>query len=211
MSLEPVDWSVVVAARWNRAILTPAGIRQRIFGISDEEFPLEVMIPIDLLAPPQVTLNEMVVIANWNRLVVRPKKLDFESLCGAMSLALNAVNSLPETPFEAVGINIAYKIDDSEPLESALKVGVDEKFGDAQLVINGRESIRILEWRTGKINVRVSNTEQLKSIQLNIEIKSSEIESIRKWLQLQETDIREISRKIIVDCYAFDEDEPSND
>lgn len=206
MSLEPVDWSVVVAARWNRAILTPAGIRQRIFGINDD-VPLEVMIPIDLLAPPQVALNDMVVIADWHRLVIRPRKLDFKSLCGAMSLAQNAVNSLPETPFEAVGINIAYKIEEVEPLESALKVDVDEKFGDAQLVIEGRECVRNVEWRSGKVNVRVSDTEQFKGIQLNIEIKSSEIDSIRNWLQLSEHEIQEISRKIIVDCYSFDEEE----
>jgi len=72
MALNPEDWSVVTVARWNRAILTPAGIRQRLFK-REEAGPVEVLVPIDLLAPPQVKLDNMTVVANWDRLTVLPE------------------------------------------------------------------------------------------------------------------------------------------
>jgi hypothetical protein len=53
MELEPFDWNVVIAAYWNRAILTPNGIAKRLFKIP-EGTAMEVEVPVDLLEPPQV-------------------------------------------------------------------------------------------------------------------------------------------------------------
>ena len=71
--LNPVDWSVVVAGRWNRAILTPAGIVQRVFKESPD-IPMVIEVPIDMLAPPKIGLNDVSVVADWSRLVISADK-----------------------------------------------------------------------------------------------------------------------------------------
>ena len=60
---------------------------------------MEVLVPIDLLAPPQVKLDNMSVIANWDRLTVMPDDAycSFEQLDRARELSVNALESLPES------------------------------------------------------------------------------------------------------------------
>ena len=36
MTVEALDWNVVVAGFWNPAILTPSGIARRLFGLPEE-------------------------------------------------------------------------------------------------------------------------------------------------------------------------------
>ena len=43
MPLEPYDWNVVLLGHWNRAILTPQGISERLFQLlSETEIGIEV-------------------------------------------------------------------------------------------------------------------------------------------------------------------------
>jgi hypothetical protein len=53
MALSPERWSVVIIGRWNRAILTPAGIAKRVFGEPETKL-MDVEVPLDGLSPYRV-------------------------------------------------------------------------------------------------------------------------------------------------------------
>jgi len=208
MSLEPADWSIVVAARWNRAILTPAGIRDKVFKISDEDKPLEVQIPIDLLAPPKVMIDGTSVVANWDKLSIRPVRPTFDDLCEARKLAVNAVEALPETPWGAVGYNILFQAD-QDSQDSVIRVldsCLDANLGDEQLKIAGRELSRALDWKGGEINLQLSETVAFNGVKLNIQKRTSEKSEILQWLQIPKCDLEALTRQILVNCLKFEDD-----
>lgn len=183
MSLAPSDWSVVVVGRWNRAILTPAGIGKRIFKLP-EGTPLEVMIAIDAIAPPLVKHDKMVVVTASDRLTVQPEIHRFDEMIRACDLASNAVKSLPETPLIAVGFNVKYTTQGYvEAIDRALASEIDDRASDAQYKIIERQVHRAYEWKTGKLNVVVTLADnETRSIALNFELQSDSREKHLDWL-----------------------------
>lgn len=190
MPLVPKEWSVVVVGRWNRAILTPAGIGKRVFQLS-EGTPLEVMIAIDAIAPPLVKHDKMVIVAASDRLTVQPEICTFDEVVRACTLAANAVRSLPETPLIAVGINIKYATEGYfEAIDRALASDLDDRASDMQYTILEREVHRTYKWGKGKINsVAALADDGLRSIALNFELHSESHESHLEWLGLADSAI----------------------
>lgn len=183
MPLAPKEWSVVVVGRWNRAILTPAGIGKRVFKLP-EGTPLEVMIAIDAIAPPLVKHDKMVVVAASDRLTVQPEICSFDELVRACTLAGNAVRSLPETPLIAVGFNIKYTTHGYfEAIDRALASELDDRASDAQYRIVERQVHRAYEWERGKINaVAALADDGTRSIALNFELQSDSHSHHLEWL-----------------------------
>jgi len=141
--LIPADWSVVVVGRWNRAILTPAGIGKRVLGV-DAGTPLEVMVAIDAIAPPLVKHDKMTVVADSDRLTIQLAVCAFDELVRACSLARNALKQLPETPLAAVGFNVRYIASDfCEALDAVLKSDLDDRASDAGYRILDRQNRKL--------------------------------------------------------------------
>ena len=202
MALKPREWSVVTAGRWNRAILTPAGIQQRIFKREDGG-AIEVLVPIDLLAPPRVKLENMTVEANWNRLIVQPDLCSFEQLNHARQLCVNALDSLPVTPLGAVGYNIVYRSDEPvQVLRNVLGSELDGAFIDAGYSFDGRTVVRVIPWKEGANNFSIEdNAEESEyTVRLNFERKSVERDHHLDWLRISITDVKEQVHKILTEC-----------
>ena len=196
--LIPADWSVVVVGRWNRAILTPAGIGKRVLGV-DAGTPLEVMVAIDAIAPPLVKHDKMTVVADSDRLTIQLAVCAFDELVRACSLARNALKQLPETPLAAVGFNVRYIASDfCEALDAVLKSDLDDRASDAGYRILDRQINRSYEWRLGRINVAASvSDEGVWSIMLNFDLKSDSLEQHLKWLDQNALDIQKEVHQVI--------------
>ncbi|MBN2373783.1 hypothetical protein JXL19_08350 [bacterium] len=87
MGLNPYDWNVVVAGYWNRAILTPAGIARRLFGL-EPNIPVMIEVPIDGLAPYRVTHEDLTVTAVMGRLTIYANTPSFKILDSARAIAI---------------------------------------------------------------------------------------------------------------------------
>ncbi len=198
MPLSSSDWSVVVAGSWNRAILTPAGIQGRIFQLAADA-PVEVMVPIDVLAPFQVTHDGFSVAVHSSRLVVALTEPTFERLFQAQTFARNAINSLPETPYFGVGINIGFASNDAVPeIDNLLSENeFDDRLADNELHISGRRFGRQLVWNDGKVNLNVSRDEgDNRKVSLNIERTSTNNQELIGWLETPSQQIEELVQTI---------------
>ncbi len=197
--LKPVDWSVVVAGRWNRAILTPAGIRERIHKEA-AEVPLMIEVPIDLLAPPKVGFGGVSIVADWNKLVIVPDSPCWALLKKSADLACNALRALPQTPLQAVGINLAFTSRD--PLESLnpfIQNPHDPLFSDIGLKAESKTVVRSMLWKSGRVNLTISRRTNVEGevdadkVGFNLEQTSEKIEDHEKWLLMPFSDIQQIT------------------
>lgn len=202
MPLSPTDWNVVVVGRWNRAILTPSGIKQRLFRL-DEGTPVEVFVAIDAIAPPQVKYEGTIVIVGGDRLISHPETSDFHGLERSMEVARRAMENLPETPVTAAGMNVKYSCKDSlEALQSITRHSWwDDRLSDFKYEILGRTLSRALKWREGQINFSVSEeSDTTFQIQFNFHRGSTSVTDLVRWLTTPVVDLENEVNRILFDC-----------
>lgn len=181
MSLTPVDWSVVVAGRWNRAILTPAGIAKHLFG--NPNAPIEVLIPIDVIAPPRVKHDGIVVVASSDTLQFIAEKCSFSAIAKARELAKRALDELPKTPIMAVGINTNFAITEALPeIANVVDSEWDDELSEEDFAIAERETVRQLIWGDASINVRVASNAEGQSVKINFNLASDDPKRQDEWL-----------------------------
>jgi hypothetical protein len=202
MPLIAQDWSVVILGRWNRAILTPSGIARRIFQL-EEEIPVEVFVAIDALAPPQVRHERMIVVAASDRLIIYPEDQTFPRLAQAMELGRRGLDSLPETPLAAVGINVKYKCE--EPLDVLQAItrshDWDNRLAENDLIIANRGISRALSWNGGTVSLMIAEEADASfDIQFNFERRSTALADHREWLAIGVEIIEQQVRRILENC-----------
>ena len=212
MPLTPKEWSVVVVGRWNRAILTPAGIAKRLFCL-DESTPVEVSIAIDALAPPQVKHAGITVVAGWDRLIVQPETCDFDGLGEAMAKACRAMENLPETPVTAAGMNVKYAA--SEPLEPLQQIAWhewwDAQLSDQSYEIAGRSLMRALKWSEGQINFTVGEEANgAFLVQFNFHRGSTNVDDLKKWVSTPVSEIEGQTKRLLFNCMQIKEEDIEN-
>ena len=183
MKLEPFEWSVVVIGRWNRAILTPAGIGQRLFQVK-EGTPLEVQIAIDQLGPPLVKYDGLMVVAGSDRLIVQPELPNRASLKKACNIARNAITSLPETPLSAIGININYACTDYfEQIDNVFQNQIDLKANQLELIRIENQLQNSYQFQSGRVKVIITHGEDEKRLlAFNFELQNDQKEAHLAWL-----------------------------
>jgi hypothetical protein len=202
MAVTAKDWSVVIVGRWNKAILTPAGIARRLFCL-EKDIPVEVLIPLDMIATPQVRYDKLVVVARNDRLIIQPEEFTYSSLARAMEIGVHALQSLPETPLSAVGINVKWSAPlATETLQDVTKkTGFDNLLSESNFVISGRSIARTLDWRGGRITVAISEEYgEPFEILLNFELRSSDSQQQIDWLSANVQDIEEQVTLILYQC-----------
>jgi hypothetical protein len=198
MSLEAYDWSVIVAGRWNRAILTPQGIAARLFGLN-RDTPIEVEVPIDSLGPYRVSHDGLTVMATGVHLVVEPEHDAYSDLERAMRIGRTAVERLPETPLAAVGINVRYRTSDPGPgLQDLIAQTWDADLSDQLFRIRSRSVGRSIEWNEGQINIVVAAESGQYQIQFNIERRSELQADHIAWLNRDICEIRDAVLRVLV-------------
>lgn len=190
MKLEALDWNVIVVGFWNRAILTPAGIGRRLFNL-EKGTPVLVEVPMDGLASPRVKHERLTVIAEYGRLVIGADDPQYTELDRARAVAVQAIESLPETPLTAAGFNIRFRADEaSDKLLAITSCGSDALLSDSSFVITERTLKRALNWRDGILNLSISQGKVI-GVELNFHRQSSKKEDLATWLKHPMRDVEE--------------------
>ncbi len=191
VSLEAFNWNVVVAGYWNPAILTPAGIARRLFGLA-EGTPILVEVPMDGLAPYRVRHDDLTVTAEMGRLVVSADVPRYDLLDRARAVSARAIDGLPETPLTAAGYNVRMKI--SEPpndLLAASTCDLDALLSDAGFSIDSRGLRRSLKIGDGVLNLALQQGKDA-TVDLNFHRQSSKKDELVAWLNYPITEVEKI-------------------
>ena len=213
--LKALDWSVVVIGRWNQSILTPVGIANRLFKL-DKNTPVEVSLAIDVMLPPVVTHDNLRVTAGSNRLIIEPLSRSYAQLERARELAKNALESLPETPIAAVGLNVKYAYEEADDCLSRVQEitnsELDGAISSLDQKISKRSISRSIPMMDGHLNLSVNeNEEGHLSIHFNFEFVSQKVEKQREWLTRPIDDFEKEVRTIITHALEFGEELIPND
>ena len=194
--------------RWNPALFTPAGIRSRVFNLS-EQTPIEVLVSLDDIGPTKVRYEDIVVWADQNRLAVELEICDFAKLQKAIALVVNVIQALPETPVNAVGINVRYESDPGDERVSVLLSGKpDDLLSDMGYEITGRQSVRTLNMPTGRITFAVEALPDDKwDVLLNFEMRSKSVADLAAWLEATCPEVEKHVRKLLPSVVEFQEEE----
>ncbi|MBM4033894.1 MAG: hypothetical protein FJ291_19250 [Planctomycetes bacterium] len=199
MFLEPRDWSVVVVARWNPAILTPAGIGKYVFGLPPGR-DMEVYVPVDGLSPHIVRHPDggIRVMLEHSRLKIELEERNYENLERAKVAAQTALRELPVTPAIAAGINVYFASKD--PLldcEGLLSSQLDDRLTDAAFEIVARSSVRTLRFQDGKLNLSIIVNEGGSTVMCNFHRESQNHDDLIAWLGLPVNDISSTVEKLL--------------
>lgn len=183
MATLPFEWNVVIVGSWNEAILTPDGIRKRLYQLP-EGTPVEIQVAVDRPAPHRVHYNGLTVTPSSSVLVISVDQCDSQSLKNACDLAKNAMSALPETPLTAAGINFRYQIEElPDELLKLIEIPIDESFSDSGHEIRKRSIQRALEFPPGVINIELSQEQTTEGkLLLNFHLDSQEMAILEKWL-----------------------------
>lgn len=198
MALAPGDWTVVIVGSWNRAILTPSMVSRKLFRL-DDGTPVKVAVQLDVVAPYQISHEEIVVVPFRDKLIVATLKPNFVSLHKAMKVALNAVEELPRTPYTAAGFNLRYKSKGPiEALQSLTSLETwDNRISDEGLSIDERSVTRAVKWGDGKIKVTITQQEDLAhSILLNFDLQSENVDLLKNWISAEPSQIETQTEKV---------------
>lgn len=207
MPLTPLDWNVIVIGRWNRAILTPAGIATRLFELpSGTEMDIEV--PMDSIGPYRVGHDHLVVMVGNTQLRVEVTPNDFPSLQNAMRVAYRAMNSLPETPVTAAGFNIRCSGESSDArlasLVEATQLRWDQQFAAMGYHIVRRDVTWVVEWEGGKISVNLAREQADSRFRIAMNFERIGIrQDLMDWLARPVEQIKEQVRRVLLDVCAL--------
>jgi hypothetical protein len=191
MTLENFNWDVVVAGYWNPAILTPAGIALRLFGLP-EGTPVLIEVPMDGLAPSRVRYEDLTVTAALGRLSINADNPRYDLLDRARGVAVKAMKGLPETPLTAAGYNIRMKISDpTNELLAATTCGIDGLLSDAAFSIKSQNLCRSLELDDGVINLNIQQNKDV-TVEINFHCQSSRQEELIAWMNFPIKKVEEI-------------------
>src|SRR4051812_13358345 len=103
-------WSLVLAGFWNRLIFTPDWVIPRFFEGETEIGTKVSLLPVMPLIYEKDGLSMEV---SSTRILFRPPNThDDRQLLRVEEMARRALNDLPETPVQAMGINFAFEDED---------------------------------------------------------------------------------------------------
>lgn len=216
MNIEPFDWSVVIIGYWNRAILTPNGIANRLFKL-EKGAGIEVFIPVDLVDSPLVKHDGITVKVEDRQLIVGTEDPGYVALEKAMKIGQTALTGLPETPVLAAGFNIRYKTADlGVGLDELTRSDLDDRLSDAGYQIVYRGLIRRLHVKKGALEKGVVTLSTHKDdgrarIELNFHRDSKNVQELVEWLRIQVSDVKDAVDQILLTLSSTDIGEPKHE
>jgi hypothetical protein len=183
---KPIDWNVMVVGAWNRAILTPAGIAQRLFQLSPDT-PIDIEMAFDRPGFMRAVHDGIAVEPRSNGLAVSPALPTLPNLTRAAQVAARALASLPDTPVSAAGVNLRFAYDPAPSLVAeALASPLDRRFSDADFQVKGRVAKRTVTWRDGVLNFDLIEQDSKAVVQFNFHRDSAVPADLRAWLEKTE-------------------------
>jgi hypothetical protein len=183
MPASPFDWNVTLIGAWNLAILTPAGIARRLFGLPQGQ-ALEVLVPLEGRGPIRVTSGDITVVPSEGALVVTPLHPTKEALAHAAEVATRALQDLPETPVFAAGVNIRYAYDDMPtPLIGLSAAPLDDCLSGLDFRVPKRAIRRSILWAPGELNLDVSEEDNASgTVTFNYHLAGTTPAALTAWI-----------------------------
>jgi len=94
------------------------------------------------------------------------------------------------------------------PLAAKFSEAIDQRFADHEFRILGRQFHRVLEFRQGRLVVRVTrDPDERAEILLNFDFQSKDPEQLKAWLGIPIGDIRDTARKILRESLELGDDD----
>lgn len=212
MALQPADWSVVIIGRWNRAILTPSGIRKRLFQL-EEATQVRVAVPLDGVSPYMVghPTQQIIVLTEEGRLRIQVERADYETLEQAMVVGANALTALPETPVTAAGFNVNFRSKETTTKMASLLLSESEKaLVNSMCEPLARTVGSSLKHDEGKLNVTLTGSEDGFGLSLNFHRGSERVDELKQWLQMPVENVKTTTRRVLA-AFELDVEEVSDD
>lgn len=212
MNVRRFDWSVVVRGRWNRAILTPAGIGKYVLGVASGT-PVGVDVPIDGLACFRVRDpdEKLIVTADEARVLILLHDITYETLGLAMQAGARVLDKLPVTPVSAAGINLCFVFEPAP--DAAVPMGdapMDTKLADAGFEIRARNTTRTVPFEEGLLNVSVRLSGAKLRVLLNLHRGSASRGDLKSWLEKPVSGIREVVTRVL-NVLGLEEEEAADE
>ena len=181
--MEAIDWNVVVLGYWNLSILTPGRIGSKIFGLAPGE-PVEVLVQLDSQSSFQVKHDNVIVVPVQNQLLLQTVEHTNANLAKAAEFAKNAIQSLPETPLIACGINFRYKFDElPTKLSNAVRCGTEGILSDLDHDIVNRRRGESVRHENGLLRINIDlSSETGGVIVFNFDLQDPTSETASTWL-----------------------------
>ncbi|KKK61593.1 hypothetical protein LCGC14_3012760 [marine sediment metagenome] len=193
MDVVAVEWGVVIAGKWNRAILTPNGVATRIFDLEDGSGVL-LAVPFDGVSPYQIRHPDqnIIVVTDESRLQILAAVPDYETLGGAMEAGVRALKKLPETPVTAGGFNLKFRSSEVASDVAALMTDLfDTRLSDLGYSIVGRSSARSVRFDDGVLNLTLSSDEEGFRLACNFHRESKVTTELEAWLSTPIDNVRD--------------------
>jgi hypothetical protein len=179
---EPFSWNVVVVGAWNTAILSPDGVRRRLFDLPDGT-PIELEVQVDRPGPFRIGHEGLVVIPIASRLEVATRTSTPESLERACRLCQRALQILPETPVSGVGVNVRYRFDElPDQILDLIRAPIDVELADADFQVQGGITKRSITLTPGLVNVEITQSQAINKLEFNFHRDSTAPAELSDWL-----------------------------
>ncbi len=199
MSLEPFDWNIVIVGRWNRSILTPGRIAEKIFELKPPT-GIFVNVPLDGISPYMVKdpQQEIAIVTEYNRLIIQIVKMDYETVQKGLNAGLKVLEWLPETPLTAAGFNIRYKT--SEVIQELIDIfpsPIDSKLGSIGYTqISARTVTRSIGYGNGVLNLTIVKDGEDFTLLFNFHRQSNSNDNLKEWMRTPVNTISETVQNV---------------
>lgn len=195
-------WSILLRGFWNRLIFTPDWVIPHFFHGEEEVETHVALLPV---LPIIYKKHEVSLEVSSTRLVFRPPVPSTdEGLLRIEAMARTALESLPETPVQAVGINFAYEDDHPGPHLLAMFNDVDDvELGELGWKIGERKLTRRLSRRDDVLNLSAVLKDNAVSFEFNfhIEVGAPAIQAISRIATGNILTLRDSASELLRDAY----------
>jgi hypothetical protein len=183
MAGEPFSWNVVLMGAWNTAILSPDGVRKRLFQLPAGT-PVDLQVAIDRPGHLRISHEGVMVIPMPSRLEVVATNGTEIGLTRAAGICQRAISELPETPMTAAGVNIRYRFEDlPDDVLAQVAAPLDDALALAEREIVNLSTRRTVKFDNGVVNLTVSCAPVgTGTVEFNFHRDSGEAEELSRWI-----------------------------
>jgi len=144
-------WSMVIAGRWNTAILSPQWLGKEVFHQPD----IGIMFPVIGFGPPIFQAKDIRIVVTNESVIFVPLKDSPELLTRIEEAARHILKTLRYTPILAFGENFCYTVEGyPSPLTNVLKLADAEQLS-AHGKINEVSLVRTINLETCQLNLKL--------------------------------------------------------
>ncbi|GDX55707.1 hypothetical protein LBMAG29_10170 [Methylophilaceae bacterium] len=154
MQIKASSYSIVLAGKWNPAIITPPWILANLVD-GNQQIEIEFSLSFDI--PSRFKLNNITISPSVDRIILVSNDGSDESLSLIESIAIKLCNILSHTPFVAVGINFSFiETLNKDKLLPLFSFSDENKLNDNNWDISNKSIKRTLKEGVYNINLTIN-------------------------------------------------------